>query len=256
MTETAARFRRVSDGFGDRIRAVDGDQWDNPTPCPAWTARDVVAHVINEQRRTLAQVRGLDAEPIHGVGVAAMGSLPEVAPDADLAAAWHEVGQALAEAVDGPSCLEVPIPTPMGPTAFRDIVDVLPEDVLIRTWDLARATGGDEQLDQVAVEHVYEHLKPLDDVLRQPWASDPRRHRRRARTYRHSSSASSGESRSSRIKRPVGLRASGTTEGSRRMVACRTSESADAVSSGGLDRTRIAGGLEVEQTAAPNLIPG
>ncbi len=61
----------------------------------------------------------------------------------------------------------------MGPTAFCDIVDVLPEDVLIHTWDLARATGGDEHLDQVAVEHVYDHLKPLDDVLRQPWAFGP-----------------------------------------------------------------------------------
>ncbi len=175
MTDSAsARFQRASTGFADRIRAVAEDQWDNPTPCPKWTARNIVGHVINEQRRNLALVRGREPEPLHGVGVAEMGSLPTIEPDADLAAAWDEVGQALSEAIDDPICLDVAMPTPMGPTPFRDIIDVLPEDVLIHTWDLARATSGDEHLDQSLVEHVYEHLKPLDDALRQPWAFGPK----------------------------------------------------------------------------------
>jgi len=175
MAETAAeRFQRASNGFGERIRAVDDDQWDNPTPCPNWTARDIVGHVINEQRRNLALVRSREPEPIHGVGVAEMGSLPTIASDADLAAAWQYIGQGLAEAIDDPNCLDVAMPTPMGPTPFGEIIDVLPEDVLIHTWDLARATGGDEHLDPVLVAHVYEHLKPLDDVLRQPGAFGPK----------------------------------------------------------------------------------
>jgi uncharacterized protein (TIGR03086 family) len=174
VLDATERFRRTSDGFHARILAVAANQWDNPSPCPGWTAQDIVGHVINEQRRNLALVRGLDPQPLHGVAVAEMGALPDIRPDADLAAAWHEIGQALADTIGDPRCLDVEMPTPMGPTAYRDIVDVLPEDVLIHTWDLARATGGDERLDQAVVAHVYEHLKPLDEALRQPWAFGPK----------------------------------------------------------------------------------
>jgi uncharacterized protein (TIGR03086 family) len=174
MSEAADRFRVTSDGFLARIMAVRASQWDNPTPCPKWTARDVVAHVINEQRRTLAQVYGGEPAPLHGVGVAGMGSLPEVATGADLAAAWKHIGDGLAASIDDPACLAVDIPTFQGPAPYRDIVAILPEDVLIHTWDLARATGGDEELAPAVVDFVYRHLQPLDEALRQPWAFGPK----------------------------------------------------------------------------------
>jgi hypothetical protein len=93
---------------------------------------------------------------------------------ADLAAAWGEIGAGLVEAVDDPACAKVQLPTPVGPMPFVEVVDALPEDVLIHTWDLARATGGDEQLDAEAVVHVFEKFRPLDEALRQPWAFGPR----------------------------------------------------------------------------------
>lgn len=130
--------------------------------------------MINEQRRNLAMARGVDPRPVHGVGVAEMGELPAAAPDADLAAAWQEIGEGLAEAIADPACAEVKIPSPMGPVPFGSMVELMPEDVLIHTWDLARATGGDEKLDEEIVRHVYELFKPMDEVLRQPWAFGPK----------------------------------------------------------------------------------
>jgi uncharacterized protein (TIGR03086 family) len=173
MTTPSERFRLASDGFLARISAVRPDQWQSPTPCPAWTVRDVTVHVINEQRRTLSTVRGTAPQPLYGVAVAEMGQLPATDADADLAAAWGQIGSELAQTMDDPACLDVLIPTPMGPTPYRQILDALPEDVLIHTWDIARAIGADETLDVSLVEHVYEHLKPLDDMLRQPWAFGP-----------------------------------------------------------------------------------
>jgi uncharacterized protein (TIGR03086 family) len=41
-------------------------------------------------------------------------------------------------------------------------------DTLLHTWDLARATGQDERLDERAVAVAYEWLEPLDDALRRP----------------------------------------------------------------------------------------
>lgn len=174
LSAPADRFRRTADGFADRIAAVPADRWDSPSPCPAWTARDVVAHVINESRRVLATVRGAEPQPLHGVAVAEMGALPRLDEDADLHAAWKEIGVGLTAAIDDPDCLRAQMPTFAGPMPFGDIVESLPEDVLIHTWDLARATGGDERLDAEAVAHVHAHLKPMDEALRQPWAFGPK----------------------------------------------------------------------------------
>jgi hypothetical protein len=129
-------------------------------------------HVINEQRRILATLRRTEPKPLYGVAVAEMGSQPAVDEKADLAAAWREIGAGLVEAMDDPACAEVQLPTPVGPMPFAEVVEALPEDMLIHTWDLARATGGDEQLDAVA--HVFEKFRPLDEALRQPWAFGPK----------------------------------------------------------------------------------
>jgi hypothetical protein len=103
-----------------------------------------------------------------------MGSLPELAPDVDLGAAWAVIGAGLTDAINDPTCADVPLPTPVGPQPFSAVLEALPEDVLIHTWDLARATGGNEVLDAEAVAQVFERLRPLDDALRQPWAFGPK----------------------------------------------------------------------------------
>ncbi|WP_328993887.1 TIGR03086 family metal-binding protein [Kribbella sp. NBC_01245] len=174
MSKQADRFERVSADFLARVTAVPADRWDAPTPCPNWNVREVVAHVINEQRRILATVRKTEVKSLYGVRVAEMGVIPELEPDADLAAAWQEVADGLVVAIDDPACAEVAMPTLVGPLPFADVVEALPVDVLIHSWDLARGTGGDDQLDQEAVVHVFEKLKPLDDAMRQPWAFGPK----------------------------------------------------------------------------------
>lgn len=175
MSSPAAdRFRRTADGFLARIEAVPPDRWSAPSPCPGWSARDVVAHVINEHRRMLAAVTKSEPAPVHGVGVAEIGQLPDVDADADLAAAWRIIAAGLTAAIDDPGCAAIPLPMPMGEQPFAAIVELLPEDALIHTWDLARATGLDERLDQEVVAHVFELLEPLDELFRQPWAFGPK----------------------------------------------------------------------------------
>ncbi|MFB4320303.1 TIGR03086 family metal-binding protein [Actinomadura sp. 21ATH] len=174
MSGQAGRFRAAADGFAARIAAVPPGGWDAPSPCPGWSARDVAAHVISETRRIAATVRGTSPEPVHGVGLAAMGTPPRVESDAALGDAWARVSADLTAAIDDPACRAAKLPTPVGETPFADVAEALPEDVLVHTWDLARATGGDERLDPGLVAHVYEHLKPMDEALRQPWAFGPK----------------------------------------------------------------------------------
>ncbi|WP_406500279.1 maleylpyruvate isomerase N-terminal domain-containing protein [Streptomyces sp. NBC_00846] len=48
----------LSDEFLARIAATPTTRWDASSPCAGWTARDVVAHVINGPRCILAVVNG------------------------------------------------------------------------------------------------------------------------------------------------------------------------------------------------------
>ncbi len=47
-------------------------------------------------------------------------------------------------------------------------------DVLMHTWDLARATGQDERLDEERCRQLYEGMLPMDDVLRQSGQYGPK----------------------------------------------------------------------------------
>ncbi len=47
-------------------------------------------------------------------------------------------------------------------------------DLLVHTWDLARAVGADERLDEDAVQRAYEVLEPMDDMIRRPGVFGPR----------------------------------------------------------------------------------
>jgi hypothetical protein len=47
-------------------------------------------------------------------------------------------------------------------------------DILVHTWDLARAVGGDETLPEDVVVASYSGLKPMDAMIRQPGIFGPK----------------------------------------------------------------------------------
>ena len=46
MSEIADRYRRLSGDFADRVAKVSPERWGASSPCEGWTARDVVAHMV------------------------------------------------------------------------------------------------------------------------------------------------------------------------------------------------------------------
>jgi len=57
----------------------------------------------------------------------------------------------------------------MGPMPLEQMLPQLVcMDMLVHTWDLARAVGGDDRLDEEFVQQAYETLKPMDTMIRQP----------------------------------------------------------------------------------------
>jgi uncharacterized protein (TIGR03083 family) len=103
MSADADRYARVSRGFDERLRGVRGDQWSLSTPCSEWTVRDLVAHVIDTQRR----VMGLLGGPV-----------TPAEPDGDLLVQWSEANSALLEAARDPARAEAQVQAFAGPTRF------------------------------------------------------------------------------------------------------------------------------------------
>jgi uncharacterized protein (TIGR03086 family) len=154
VSEMADRYASVADGFTRRVNGVPPGGWDARTPCSEWTARDVVAHVVNTHWRVLASVDGSDPAP--------------VPPDGG-AAAWPGATEAVRAALADPVRAATNVSGMFGDQPFESVVGrLLCADTLVHTWDLARATGQDESLDPQAAARVLEFLTPIDEAARRP----------------------------------------------------------------------------------------
>jgi len=64
VSAIADRYSRHADAFERKIIAVRTDQWANQSSCEAWSARDVVSHIVSMHGYMLRPVgRGFDAAP-------------------------------------------------------------------------------------------------------------------------------------------------------------------------------------------------
>ena len=152
---TADRYRKVAGQFTRTADGVPDGAWDNPAPCEGWVARDVVRHLVEWFPPFLAD----------GAGVT-LPSGPSV--DDDPAAAWRVMSDGVQAVLDDPASASQRFSHPRaGEHALPDAIDMFfLGDVLIHTWDLARATGQDEALDPAEVEAMYVGMQPFDEVLR------------------------------------------------------------------------------------------
>lgn len=102
--------------FSDAVGSGEG-KWDRPTPCANWDARAVVEHVIGFHDVLLLRPLGLKSDR----------------PRDDPRRRWDLTVDRLGEA------FARTVPTKLVPRLTRD--------VLVHTWDLARAVGADDRLD-------------------------------------------------------------------------------------------------------------
>jgi uncharacterized protein (TIGR03086 family) len=139
--------------FASRISAVR--DWDAPTPDTEWSVRDLVAHVVEEQQwvphllagRSLAQAR------------ASIESLRD-----DLAEEWALYSLAAAAAWRN-TPRDALVQLAHDTVTVEDYLREQVADVTIHTWDLARATGADESLDDELVRAVWTVFEPQKDTL-------------------------------------------------------------------------------------------
>jgi uncharacterized protein (TIGR03086 family) len=131
--------------------------------CEGWVARDVVRHLVEWISAFLTDAGG----PQLRTGPS---------PDIDPVEAWTTLDCGLQELLDDPATCSTEIIHPrVGRYRVGDAVATFfISDILVHTWDLARATGLDETLDPETVHLTLLGMEPLDSVLRASGQYAPR----------------------------------------------------------------------------------
>jgi uncharacterized protein (TIGR03086 family) len=134
--ETADFHLAVCRRFEDAVGSADG-QWHRPSPCDGWNAIDVLEHVIGFHDVLLLRPLGLKPQRPHDD------------PRRRWGLTFDRVRQALAGADVLQRVAEIPAVGTNPPTRldFGELLPRLTQDVLVHTWDLARAVGGNDELD-------------------------------------------------------------------------------------------------------------
>ncbi|MDQ1519881.1 MAG: hypothetical protein QOI55_954 [Actinomycetota bacterium] len=156
MADVSNRYRKVAGTFTERVEAVPDDRWGDPSPCEGWTARDVVRHNVDNSGLFLGFV-GREVPPGPSV-------------DDNPVGAWANARDAVQQALDDPAVAGAEFDGFTGRSTLAQGVDrFICNDLVVHTWDLARASGLDEGLDPDDVRAVAEGFHGFDEsMLRSP----------------------------------------------------------------------------------------
>jgi uncharacterized protein (TIGR03086 family) len=164
MSKTPAEeFREIGGRFGDLVAGVRPEQWDGPSPVAEWTTRDVVRHLVEWFPPFLAGGAGVELP----VG-------PSV--DEDPAGAWGNLQDAVQALLDDPASAgrvlsnphigEIPLP--------QAVSQFFTADVFMHSWDLARASGQNDDLDPARCVEMLAGMEPIEKLMRDSGQYGPR----------------------------------------------------------------------------------
>lgn len=159
MSTPVGRYRRALTFFTAVATAVPEDQPDAPTPCPAWTVRQLIGHVIDGQHQVISLLRG-QGPSLPTTDPAQLAALAEPDPVAAWLRTRTAVEAGLAD-LDPSTALD----TPLGVRTGADILALAIIEPLAHAWDLATATGQDVRFDPDIVEVVRPAVEALGDQL-------------------------------------------------------------------------------------------
>jgi len=149
------RFQRAQALFGDRVDAVPTASWDVPTALPGWSVRDLVRHLVDEQRWAPPLLAGQTPAE---VGARFAGD----ALGDDPVGAWEAASDQALTAFAAPDALQRTVVLSYGETPAVEYCAEMTADLVVHAWDLAHAIGGVERLDDSLVAwtlaYAEEHL--------------------------------------------------------------------------------------------------
>ena len=154
------------DGFRQRLEEVDAADWAAGTPCDDWDVRALVNHVLGE---LLWIPPLLDGTTIAEVGDRFDGDMLGDDP----LGAWRLAAIEALAAASQPGAQDRTVHLSFGDFPGGEYLGQVTSDVIIHSWDLARAVGASDRLSAAAVEFVNDFLSPQIDGWRAAGAFGP-----------------------------------------------------------------------------------
>jgi uncharacterized protein (TIGR03086 family) len=131
-----------------------------PTPCGDWTVQQLLDHVVGGNAMTAALIGGATREDAIALLTTA------VAGNNPLAAVQDSM-RAQAAAFADPAALELTVQHPAMDMPGSQLLGFRVGDLLVHSWDLARAIGADETLDPEVVAVVATNIEPMRPFIGQ-----------------------------------------------------------------------------------------
>ena len=144
--ELLSLFQRAQASFTDRVDAVEPEQGDDGA-LPGWTVADLVAHLASEALWAPPLLAGEPSDLIDG-------RFPDETSDLlgdDPLTGWESAADGALAAFAQDRALLHTVHLQRGPPSAAEYIAELTADLTLHSWDLARATGGDEHLDPALV---------------------------------------------------------------------------------------------------------
>ena len=151
MDDELAAIERALEAIDPVMTAVTADDLGKPSPCEGWTVGDVATHLLGGLDSRAASAEG--AEP---------GPRDAAAAPQDVPAAWRNTKKRLMTALRQPGAMDREVRGPGGQTVpLRTVVRILPVEILLHGWDIARGAGRPTDLDAELAAAQLEAGRPL-----------------------------------------------------------------------------------------------
>lgn len=158
MNVQLERYLRVLDGFTAVVDRVPDERWEQRSPCPDWTARQLLGHVIDAQRQVVGMLTGHLGPPIGDPSELGRLAAPEPR------ARWRHTSDGTSVVVRGIDPDAV-VTTPAGASTAAAVLGIAVIEPLVHAWDLAIAADQPVTLDPDAVNAVLPAVLAAGDQL-------------------------------------------------------------------------------------------
>lgn len=138
---------------------VKEDQHGDPTPCPDWSVRELMNHIVGGGFMFAGAIAGQEMP-------AGDGPPPDMLGD-DPAAAYRQSAAGVRAAMDKDGVMEQTVTLPAGEFPGAIVFNIATSEALVHGWDLAKATGQDASLPDDLAKEVYAFTAPGVEFGRQ-----------------------------------------------------------------------------------------
>ncbi len=155
---TVETLETAGTGFASVLAQVTDDQWSAPTGNEGRTVRQLVDHVVDGNRMASVILGGGTREE----GLAVFGG---AAGEADIVAAFAVTNQDVLTAFAQPGALERVVAHPAIDMLGAQLLGFRTGEYGLHGWDLARAIGADDAIDQSVLESLWAMLVAMAPML-------------------------------------------------------------------------------------------